>query len=145
LLKQLFAHNLYRVFIEFIEKIESYKVTNSSGSKENKSFEVFHKILDVYAKTEEIEHETKLLDLQQILHICYQTSLDKFKLLVEQFKLILPIINNQSCFDLLIQSPNNLYDHHTNYSNGNKLIRFLKFANYNGNCNCNFFKIMVIN
>jgi hypothetical protein len=30
-------------------------------------------------------------------------------------------------------------------TNGNKLIRFLKFANYNGTCNCNIFKIMVIN
>ena len=30
-------------------------------------------------------------------------------------------------------------------TNGNKLIRFLKWANYNGTCNCNIFKIIVIN
>jgi hypothetical protein len=30
-------------------------------------------------------------------------------------------------------------------TNGNKLIRFSKFTNYNSTCNCNIFKLMVIN
>ena len=97
LLKQLFPQYLYQVFIEFAD------------SEPSKS-EVLRKILDVYSKTHEIENEIKTLNMQAMFQTCFQKSADKFKPLVGKFNTILPIINNQSCFDLLIQSPNNSYD-----------------------------------
>ena len=66
LLKQLFPHNLYRLFIEFIDS-------------EQHNSDVFHKILDVYSKTKEIESEIKIFNLQEILRTYFQKSADKFK------------------------------------------------------------------